>query len=118
MAHQPLESVASQATAKMIMTFQGHSQKKIERGPNFASFNVTSFTYNGIVPFVNYARRYYKNCCTKLVNVIYEPCHWFTGSCFCAFSKVAVNVLGVIVVRKLSPSKLLCLPPHLIDCHL
>ena len=50
------------------------------------------------------------------VNVIYEPCHWF--SCFCAFSKVTVNVLGVIVVRKLSPSKLLCLPPHLIDCHL
>ena len=50
------------------------------------------------------------------VNVIYEPCHWF--SCFCAFSKVTVNVLDVIVVRKLSPSKLLCLPPHLIDCHL
>ena len=42
------------------------SQKKIERGPNFATFNVTSFTYNGILPFVNYARRYYKNCCTKL----------------------------------------------------
>ena len=48
--------------------------------------------------------------------MIYEPCHWF--SCFCAFSKVTVNVLDVIVVRKLSPSKLLCLPPHLIDCHL
>ena len=48
-----------------------------------------------------------------IVNVIYEPCHWF--SCFCAFSKVTVNVLDVIVVRKLSPSKLLCLPPHLID---
>ena len=52
----------------------------------------------------------------NIVNVIYEPCHWF--SCFCAFSKVTVNVLDVIVVRKLSPSKLLCLPPHLIDCHL
>ena len=52
----------------------------------------------------------------KSVNVIYEPCHWF--SCFCTFSKVTVNVLDVIVVRKLSPSKLLCLPPHLIDCHL
>ena len=51
-----------------------------------------------------------------VVNVIYEPCHWF--SCFCAFSKVTLNVLDVIVVRKLSPSKLLCLPPHLIDCHL
>ena len=51
-----------------------------------------------------------------VVNVIYEPCHWF--SCFCAFSKVTVNVLDVIVVWKLSPSKLLCLPPHLIDCHL
>ena len=50
------------------------------------------------------------------VNVIYEPCHWF--GCFCAFSKVTVNVLDVIVVRKLSPSKLFCLPPHLIDCHL
>ena len=50
------------------------------------------------------------------VNVIYEPCHWC--SCFCAFSKVTLNVLDVIVVRKLSPSKLLCLPPHLIDCHL
>ena len=50
------------------------------------------------------------------VNVIYEPCHWF--SCFCAFSKVTVNVFDVRVVRKLSPSKLLCLPPHLIDCHL
>ena len=45
---------------------QGRSQKKIERGPNFATFNVMSFTYNGILPFVNYARRYYKNCCTKL----------------------------------------------------
>ena len=53
---------------------------------------------------------------TGSVNVIYEPCHWF--SCFCAFSKVTVNVLDVIVVRKLSPSKLSCLPPHLIDCHL
>ena len=41
------------------------SQKKIEREPNFATFNVTSFTNNGILPFVNYARRYYKNCCTK-----------------------------------------------------
>ena len=30
------------------------------------------------------------------VNVIYVPCHWF--SCFCAFSKVTVNVLDVIVV--------------------
>ena len=50
------------------------------------------------------------------VNVIYVPCHWF--SCFCPFSKVTVNVLDVIVVRKLSPSKLLCLPPHLKDCHL
>ena len=37
---------------------------------------------------------------------------------FCAFSKVTVNVLDVIVVQKLSPSKLLCLPPHLIDCPL
>ena len=45
---------------------QGRSQKKIEMGPNFATFNATSFTYNGILPFVNYARRYYKNCCTKL----------------------------------------------------
>ena len=53
---------------------------------------------------------------TAFVNVIYEPCHWF--SCFVPFSKVTVNVLDVIVVRKLSPSKLLCLPPHLIDCHL
>ena len=44
---------------------QGRSQKKIERGPNFATFNVTSFTYNGILPFVNYAHRYYKNFCTK-----------------------------------------------------
>ena len=50
------------------------------------------------------------------VNVIYVPGHWF--SCFCAFSKVTVIVLDVIVVRKLSPFKLLCLPPHLIDCHL
>ena len=45
---------------------QGRSEKKIERGPNFATFSVTSFTYNGILPFVNYARRYYKNSCTKL----------------------------------------------------
>ena len=55
-------------------------------------------------------------CFAPFVNVIYEPCHWF--SCFCAFSKVTINVLDVIVDRKLSPSKLLCLPPHLIDCHL
>ena len=27
---------------------QGRIQKKIKRGPNFATFNVTSFTYNGI----------------------------------------------------------------------
>ena len=52
-------------------------------------------------------------CLTLSVNVIYEPCHWF--SCFVPFSKVTVNILDVIVVRKLSPSKLLCLPPHLID---
>ena len=45
---------------------QGRSQKKIERGPNFATFNVTSFTYNAILAFVNYARRYYKNYCTEL----------------------------------------------------
>ena len=34
---------------------QGRSQKRIERGPNFATFNMTSFTYNGVLPFVNYA---------------------------------------------------------------
>ena len=45
---------------------QGRSQKKIERGPNFATFDVTSFTYNGVLPYVNYARRCYINCCTKL----------------------------------------------------
>ena len=49
------------------------------------------------------------------VNVIYVPCHWF--SCFCPFGKVTVNVLDIIV-RELLPFKLLCLPPHLIDCHL
>ena len=32
--------------------YQGRSQKKIERGPNFATFYVTAFTYNGILPFV------------------------------------------------------------------
>ena len=41
-------------------------KKKTEKGPNFATFIVRSFTYNGILPFVNYARRYYNNCCTKL----------------------------------------------------
>ena len=51
---------------RIVSHMQGRSQKKIERGPNFATFNVTSFTYNGILSFVNYARRYYKNCCTKL----------------------------------------------------
>ena len=55
-------------------------------------------------------------CNVTTVNVIYMPCHWF--SCFCPFGKVTVNVLDVIVVRKLSPFKLLCLPPHLIDYHL
>ena len=51
---------------------------------------------------------------TGCVNVIYVPCHWF--SCF-VVCEVTVNVIDVLVVRKLSPSKLLCLPPHLIDCH-
>ena len=37
---------------------------------------------------------------------------------FCPFCKVTANVLDIIIVRKLSPFKLLCLPPHLIDCHL
>ena len=55
-----------EAQAAIDATPQERSQKKIERGPNFATFNVTSFTYNGILPFVNYARPYYKNCCTKL----------------------------------------------------
>ena len=41
---------------------QGRSQKKIEMGPNFTTFNATLFTYNGILAFVNYACRYYKNC--------------------------------------------------------
>ena len=45
---------------------QGRSQKKIERGAKFCNFDVMSFTYNGILLFVNYARGYYKNCCTKL----------------------------------------------------
>ena len=45
---------------------KGVARKKLRGGPNFATFNVTSFSYNGILPFVNYARRYYKNCCTKL----------------------------------------------------
>ena len=45
---------------------KGVARKKLRGGPNFATFNVTSFTYNGILPFVNYARRYYKNCSTKL----------------------------------------------------
>ena len=43
--------------ANTSTTRQGRSQKKIERGPNFATFNVTSFSYNGILRFVNYARR-------------------------------------------------------------
>ena len=51
---------------KKISWKQGRSQKKIERGPNFATIIVSSFSYNGILPFVNYVRRYYKNCCTKL----------------------------------------------------
>ena len=38
------------------------ARKKLRGGPNFATSNVTSFTYNGILPSVNYARRYYKNC--------------------------------------------------------
>ena len=63
--------------------------------------------------------RKYAQLVTKfnaVVNAIYVPCHWF--SCFCPFSKGTVSVLDGIVVRKLSPFKLLCLPPHLIDCHL
>ena len=40
-------------------------------------------------------------------------CHWF--SCFVLFSKVTVNVLDIIIVRKLSPFKLLCLPHHLVS---
>ena len=48
------------------MLIKSVARKKLRGGPNFATFNVTSFTYNGILPFVNYARRYYKNCCTKL----------------------------------------------------
>ena len=61
---------------KYMMLYQGRSQKKIEGGQIFATFNVTSFTYNGILPFVNYGRRYYKNCCTKL-----RKCECdFTGS--------------------------------------
>ena len=56
-------SSAESTTVKLRpLCSQGRSQKKIERGPNFATFNVTSFTYNGLLPFVNYARRYYKNC--------------------------------------------------------
>ena len=58
--------IAKKNRSTSVVQTQGRSQKKIERGPNFATFNVTSFTYNGILPFVNYARRYYKNCCTKL----------------------------------------------------
>ena len=45
---------------------KGVARKKLRRVSNFAPFNVTSFTSNDILPFVNYARRYYKNCCTKL----------------------------------------------------
>ena len=69
---------ASPALAQYLLILvsrrQGRIQKKIERGPNFATFNVTSFAYNGILPYVNYARRYYKNCCTKL------------GKCECDFT--------------------------------
>ena len=49
-----------------VSVAKGVARKKLRGGPNFATFNVTSFTYNGILPFVNYARRYYKNYCTKL----------------------------------------------------
>ena len=45
---------------------KGETRKILRGGPNFATFNVTSFSYNGILPFVNYARRYYEDCCTKL----------------------------------------------------
>ena len=65
------------------------------------------------MPAVHKIATFRKSKSFGTVNVIYVLCHWF--SCFCAFSKVTVNVLDVIVVRKLSPSKLLCLPPHLID---
>ena len=36
---------------------KGVARKKLRGGPNFATFNVTSFSYYGILPFVNYARR-------------------------------------------------------------
>ena len=35
-----------------------------------------------------------------------------------SLSKVTVNVIDIVIARKFSPFKLLCLPPHLIDCHL
>ena len=40
------------------LVLNGVARKKLRRGPNFETFNVTSFTYNGILPFVNYARRF------------------------------------------------------------
>ena len=49
-----------------VGTNKGVARKKLSGGLNFVTFNVTSFTYNGILPFVNYARHYYKNYCTKL----------------------------------------------------
>ena len=56
---------------KLQYCYKGVARKKLRGGPNFATFNLTSFTYNGILPFVSYARRYYKNCYTKP-----RKCEW------------------------------------------
>ena len=71
------------------MPGKGVARKNLRGGPNFATFNVTSFTYNGILPFVNYARRYYKNCCTKL------------RKCECDFTNVDLSRTALIVQLQL-----------------
>ena len=61
-----VESVVWDSFAVRVMLFvlrlmlisRGVARKKLRGGPNFATFNVTPFNYNGILPFVNYARRY------------------------------------------------------------
>ena len=64
--HCPATDSAPLTLWRLSVSIKGVARKKLRGGPNFETFNVTSFIYNGIFPFVNYARRYYKSFCIKL----------------------------------------------------
>ena len=49
--HAVIEKDIALIVHQIVIVDKGVARKKLRGGPNFATFNVTSFTYNGIFTY-------------------------------------------------------------------